>query len=301
MPWGPGGPREHAPRLPPHPTPPPTPPCRSAAMGVGEGVTYPSIQNLARKWVPESKRSRALAFIYSGHQLGTIGSYLLCPLLIRCGRWGETTSSRSHAHRLVPGCRGRAPRIGPFYGLRAVTYQRSLRRAPRLPSGPLPAASWAGSPSSLDLARWVSSGCSSGSRWSRMRRRRRHNRGTGRAPPAPAPAPAPPRRRPRCGFRTCPGPRLRAAGPSGRLWRRSPRCRWATCSPSRGCPPFTTRWVGLRRRLWWEAPWRQREQGRHGTMDAQRCRWHGRPDLPGMRPATRRPRPWPQPCSCSPC
>lgn len=56
---------------------------RSAMMGVGEGVTYPSIQNLARKWVPEAKRSRALAFIYSGHQLGTIGSYLLCPLLIR--------------------------------------------------------------------------------------------------------------------------------------------------------------------------------------------------------------------------
>ncbi|KAI7839971.1 hypothetical protein COHA_006292 [Chlorella ohadii] len=36
-----------------------------AAMGVGEGVTYPSIQNLARRWVPEEKRSRALAFIYS--------------------------------------------------------------------------------------------------------------------------------------------------------------------------------------------------------------------------------------------
>jgi MFS family permease len=41
------------------------PACR-AMMGVGEGVTYPSIQNLARKWVPEAKRSRALAFIYSG-------------------------------------------------------------------------------------------------------------------------------------------------------------------------------------------------------------------------------------------
>lgn len=58
-----------------------------AMMGVGEGVTYPSIQNLARKWVPEAKRSRALAFIYSGHQLGTIGSYLLCPLLISQLGW----------------------------------------------------------------------------------------------------------------------------------------------------------------------------------------------------------------------
>lgn len=35
-------------------------------MGVGEGVTYPSIQNLVRQRVPEQKRSRALAFIYSG-------------------------------------------------------------------------------------------------------------------------------------------------------------------------------------------------------------------------------------------
>lgn len=58
-----------------------------AMMGVGEGVTYPSIQNLVRKWVPDSKRSRALAFIYSGHQLGTIGSYLLCPLLISQLGW----------------------------------------------------------------------------------------------------------------------------------------------------------------------------------------------------------------------
>ncbi|EFN59932.1 hypothetical protein CHLNCDRAFT_18155 [Chlorella variabilis] len=58
-----------------------------AVMGVGEGVTYPSIQNLARKWVPEQKRSRALAFIYSGHQLGTIGSYMLCPLLIAHYGW----------------------------------------------------------------------------------------------------------------------------------------------------------------------------------------------------------------------
>lgn len=41
------------------------PTCRSV-MGVGEGVTYPSIQNLVRRWVPEDSRSRALSFIYSG-------------------------------------------------------------------------------------------------------------------------------------------------------------------------------------------------------------------------------------------
>ena len=56
-------------------------------MGMGEGVTYPSIQNLVRRWVPDAKRSRALAFIYSGHQLGTIASYLLCPLIITQLGW----------------------------------------------------------------------------------------------------------------------------------------------------------------------------------------------------------------------
>lgn len=46
-------------------------------MGVGEGVTYPSIQNLARRWVPEQKRSRALAFIYSGAPPPAAGGCLL--------------------------------------------------------------------------------------------------------------------------------------------------------------------------------------------------------------------------------
>ena len=53
-------------------------------MGVGEGVTYPSIQNLARRWVPEQKRSRALAFIYSGACLQ------LCGLgTCSCVGWGH--------------------------------------------------------------------------------------------------------------------------------------------------------------------------------------------------------------------
>jgi ACS family sodium-dependent inorganic phosphate cotransporter len=60
--------------------------CR-AMMGVGEGVTFPSIQNLVRRWVPEGSRSRALSFIYSGHQLGTIASYLLAPILIHEYGW----------------------------------------------------------------------------------------------------------------------------------------------------------------------------------------------------------------------
>lgn len=102
------------------------------------------------------------------------------------------------------------------------------------PRHPHPAASWAGSPSSWALAPWASSGCSSGSRWSRRRSSRRGRR-AGRPPPPPSP-------RARCACRTCRGARLRAAAASGRSWRRSRPCRWATCWPSRGCPPFTTRW-----------------------------------------------------------
>jgi ACS family sodium-dependent inorganic phosphate cotransporter len=56
-------------------------------MGVGEGVAYPSIQVLVTRHVPEAARSRALAFIYSGHQLGSIASYLTAPLLIATLGW----------------------------------------------------------------------------------------------------------------------------------------------------------------------------------------------------------------------
>ena len=58
-----------------------------AMMGVGEGVSYPSIQNLVRSNVPEHARSRALSFIYSGHQLGTIASYIAAPILISQFGW----------------------------------------------------------------------------------------------------------------------------------------------------------------------------------------------------------------------
>jgi ACS family sodium-dependent inorganic phosphate cotransporter len=50
-------------------------------------VTYPSVQNLVRAAVPSGARSRALAFIYSGHQMGTIGSYVAAPLLISQYGW----------------------------------------------------------------------------------------------------------------------------------------------------------------------------------------------------------------------
>jgi len=58
-----------------------------AVMGVGEGVAYPSIQNIVRGHVPDYLRSRSLSLIYSGHQLGTIVSYLASPALMSTFGW----------------------------------------------------------------------------------------------------------------------------------------------------------------------------------------------------------------------
>ena len=58
-----------------------------AIMGIGEGVAYPSIQNIVRKSVPDGVRTRSLSFIYSGHQLGTIASYLSSPSIMATYGW----------------------------------------------------------------------------------------------------------------------------------------------------------------------------------------------------------------------
>eukprot|EP00887_Chlorella_sp_A99_P003196 scaffold9.g3196.t1 len=56
-------------------------------MGLGEGVTYPSVQQLVGERVPAGSKSRALAAVSSGHQLGTIGSFLLAPAIISHLGW----------------------------------------------------------------------------------------------------------------------------------------------------------------------------------------------------------------------
>lgn len=56
-------------------------------MGIGEGVAYPSIQNIVRQSVPDGVRTRSLSFIYSGHQMGTIFSYLSSPSLMALYGW----------------------------------------------------------------------------------------------------------------------------------------------------------------------------------------------------------------------
>ena len=40
--------------------------CTRAIMGSGEGVTFPSVQNMVKGWVPPQSRASALSAIYSG-------------------------------------------------------------------------------------------------------------------------------------------------------------------------------------------------------------------------------------------
>lgn len=54
-----------------------------ALMGAGEGVTFPCVQNIVKFWCPGDVRSRALALIYSGGQLGTIVALVTAPLIIQ--------------------------------------------------------------------------------------------------------------------------------------------------------------------------------------------------------------------------
>jgi ACS family sodium-dependent inorganic phosphate cotransporter len=58
-----------------------------AVMGAGEGVTFPCVQNVVKFWAPATVRSRALAFIYSGGQIGNIVALLTAPLIIKVSCW----------------------------------------------------------------------------------------------------------------------------------------------------------------------------------------------------------------------
>lgn len=60
--------------------------CR-VVMGLGEGVTFPCIQNLIAADVPGENKSQSLSFIYSGVQVGTIVSLLVAPLIIKSFSW----------------------------------------------------------------------------------------------------------------------------------------------------------------------------------------------------------------------
>ena len=59
-----------------------------AVMGAAESVVLPAIQRILANWVPPSKKSLAVAGIFTGFQFGTISAYLLSPVVIdEFGGW----------------------------------------------------------------------------------------------------------------------------------------------------------------------------------------------------------------------
>lgn len=56
-------------------------------MGMGEGVTFPSIYALFSRWVPAQRRSRAVGLVFSAIPLGTVFAQLTTPLLVTSWGW----------------------------------------------------------------------------------------------------------------------------------------------------------------------------------------------------------------------
>lgn len=51
-------------------------------MGVGEGVSFPSIYSLFSRWVPAQERSRAVGLVFSAIPLGTVFALLVTPWIV---------------------------------------------------------------------------------------------------------------------------------------------------------------------------------------------------------------------------
>jgi len=56
-------------------------------MGMGEGVTFPSIYALYSKWVPTAERSRSVAFSNSGIPIGQVGALVVAPYIALSLGW----------------------------------------------------------------------------------------------------------------------------------------------------------------------------------------------------------------------
>ena len=57
------------------------------AMGLGEGVTFPSVYSLFGRWTPPEEKSRAISLALSGTSFGSVAALLLTPPLIVAYGW----------------------------------------------------------------------------------------------------------------------------------------------------------------------------------------------------------------------
>jgi MFS family permease len=56
-------------------------------MGIGEGVSFPSIYSLFSRWVPPQERSRAVGLVFSAIPLGTVFALLVTPWIVTAFGW----------------------------------------------------------------------------------------------------------------------------------------------------------------------------------------------------------------------
>ncbi len=57
------------------------------AMGMGEGVTFPSVYSLFARWVPQQEVTRAIGLNSSGIPLGTVTALLVTPVIVVSLGW----------------------------------------------------------------------------------------------------------------------------------------------------------------------------------------------------------------------
>jgi ACS family sodium-dependent inorganic phosphate cotransporter len=55
-------------------------------MGIGEGVTFPSIYSLFGRWLPKAESARAIGVVFSAIPLGSVFALLITPIVVI--RWG---------------------------------------------------------------------------------------------------------------------------------------------------------------------------------------------------------------------
>lgn len=57
------------------------------AMGMGEGVAFPSVYSLFARWVPQRERTRSIGLNASGAPLGTVAALLVTPFVVVTLGW----------------------------------------------------------------------------------------------------------------------------------------------------------------------------------------------------------------------
>ncbi|CAI5709329.1 unnamed protein product [Hyaloperonospora brassicae] len=58
-----------------------------AGMGVGEGILFPCMHQIASAWYPVQERSRLVTLVASGSDLGTISALIISPAIMAASGW----------------------------------------------------------------------------------------------------------------------------------------------------------------------------------------------------------------------